>query len=418
MALRAAHDLQHAQDAWLLDCATAATHRFPLGAPEMHRELNRLVLERLDRGASAVPEGITQWISSGRAGPLWVGPRAGLFGPEMDPSPWRVPELVTTAALADHLNLGLSELEWYADTKSWERSSTDLDLRHYTYYWLRKNRGGYRLVEAPKQNLKYLQRKLLRTIIDRIPPHDAAHGFRRGRSIHTYAGPHTGRDVVLRFDLENFFSHVSAGQVWGIFRTAGYPSSVAHLLAGLTTNAVPHDVLRSKPVDSALLRSPHLPQGAPTSPALANLAAYRLDLRLRALARRFEANYTRYADDIAVSGNGEFVDESHRFTFLAQEIIRDEGFRLRQAKTTRRRSHQRQVLTGMVVNRHLNIHRADYDQLRAVLHDARQNGPAVANRHGYPQFRSHLEGRIGFVQATNPARARKLWAAFDAIVWD
>ena len=86
-------------------------------------------------------------------------------------------------------------------------------------------------------------------------------------------------------------------------------------------------------------------------------------------------------------------------------------------KTRVRRSHQRQVLTGMVVNQHLNLHRRDLDRFRAELHEAVTKGPEKANRSGHPQYRSHLQGRLGFVQATNPMKARKLWLVFDQIDW-
>ena len=318
----------------------------------------------------------------------------------------------------------MAELLWYADPKMLERSTTDENLRHYSYYWRKKQRGGARLVEAPKQNLKYLQRKILREIVDHIPPHQAAHGFRRGRSIHSYATKHTGRDVVIRFDLADFFTNVPTSRVYGTFFTAGYPREVAHLLRALTTNATPPSVLRQRPMrhlgntNDDVLRGAHLPQGAPTSPALANLAAYRLDVRMHALAQQFDARYTRYADDLAVSGDHDFAAVANRFSWLANEIVTDEGFALNAKKTNVRRSHQRQIVAGMVVNTHLNVHRRVYDQLKAVLHDARTNGVESANRSGHPQFRAHLEGRIGFVQTTNPKRARKLWAMFDAIGWE
>src|SRR6188472_3731978 len=98
------------------------------------------------------------------------------------------------------------------------------------------------------------QRIVLREILDAIPPHDAAHGFRSVRSVRTHAEAHVGAVVVMRFDLEDFFASLGPGRVWAIFRAAGYPESVAHVLTALCTNAVP--------------------QGAPTSPALANLAAF------------------------------------------------------------------------------------------------------------------------------------------------
>ena len=135
------------------------------------------------------------------------------------------------------------------------------------------------MIERPKARLKEIQRWILREMLVWIPVHDAAHGFVRGRSARTHASAHLGRRLVMRFDLEDFFASVSAARVYGIFRTAGYPEAVAHMLTGLCTNVVPVD----EPVSGRLARrlaTPHLPQGAPTSPALANLAAYRLDCRL------------------------------------------------------------------------------------------------------------------------------------------
>lgn len=425
MAERAAHDLDIESGRWLMKIAQRATASFAVAPIEEPRGFNRWVEAQLVSTTEPSMKVVTDWIErrSPTTGRVWAGPPERMIPQEMGERRWPVPVIDTPADLATFLNLDLTELLWYADPKMLERSTTDENLRHYSYYWRKKKRGGARLVEAPKQNLKYLQRKILREIIDHIPAHDAAHGFRRGRSIQTYAVGHTGRDVVLRFDLRDFFTNVPTGRVFGTFFTAGYPTEVAHLLRALTTNATPPAVLRQRPqrylgaANDEVLRGAHLPQGAPTSPALANLAAYRLDVRMRALADRFDARYTRYADDLVVSGDHELAEVTRRFMWLAEEIVADEGFALNTKKTDVRRSHQRQVVAGMVVNDHLNIHRRDYDQLKAVLHDAKVNGAARANRSGHPQFRAHLEGRIGFVQATNPKRARKLWALFDAIAW-
>ena len=130
----------------------------------------------------------------------------------------------------------------------------------------------------------------------------------------THAASHSGQFVVIRLDLEDFFSSITASRIYGIFRTAGYPEAVAHALTGLSTNVVPTAFWgslprpRRVPSDQAhhrlgrKLATPHLPQGAPTSPALANLAAFKLDRRLTGLAASLEINYTRYADDLTFSG--------------------------------------------------------------------------------------------------------------------
>ena len=161
-----------------------------------------------------------------------------------------------------------------------------------------------------------------------IPPHDAAHGFVRG--VGTHAALHTGRRVVLALDLEDFFASVAAARVYGIFRTAGYPEAVAHTLTGLCTNVVP--VEESVPGEFRLSRrlaTPHLPQGAPTSPALANLVAFHLDARLTGLAAAIGARYSRYADDLTFSAD-HYLRPPHD---AIATIARAEGFRVNAAKT-------------------------------------------------------------------------------------
>ena len=133
----------------------------------------------------------------------------------------------TIGALAEKFNLKLNELFWFADRRGLERKASDEALRHYRYHWIAKRDGSARLVEAPKQRLKMIQRFLLEKIVEAIPPHEAAHGFRSGRSIKTFTAPHVGQEVVLKLDLRNFFPSITAGRVLAIFMTAGYPEPVA-----------------------------------------------------------------------------------------------------------------------------------------------------------------------------------------------
>lgn len=346
-----------------------------------------------------------------------------------DPPPWPVPGLATTGELSEWFGLHPQHLRWYADVRRMERDAPAEALRHYTYRWMPKPAGGGRLLEAPKPLLRFFQRRILHEILGAVPVHTAAHGFRRGRSIETFAAPHAGQDTVIRLDLEAFFASVPASRVAGIFRTAGYPQPVAQLLTGLTTNTVPPVVRRAAPAPSSgtlaahrrlvsHLAHPHLPQGAPSSPALANVAAFRLDCRLAGLADAFGATYTRYADDLALSGGHRLARHADRVVERVSAIAADEGFRVHAGKTRVRRAGERQVVAGLVVNDHPQAPRAEYDRLRAVLHDAATNGPSAANRAGHPDFRAHLLGRIGWVGTGNPARAARLRAGFAAIDWD
>jgi hypothetical protein len=344
-----------------------------------------------------------------------------------DPRPsWPVAVWPTAGALADRLELNAGQLAWLADVRALERTVDDERLRNYGYTWMPRAHGLPRLLERPKRRLKEVQRIVLREVLDAIPPHDAAHGFRRDRSATTNAAQHVGREVVLRFDLEDFFAAVTAGRVFGLFRLAGYPEGVAHALTGLSTNAVPDAVWQDAPPSrdpharSRLRRrlaTPHLPQGAPTSPALANLCAFTLDRRLDGLARAFGARYTRYADDLTLSGDGLLVDAAPTVRRLVAEIVEAEGFRLRTDKSSLTTRAGRQRVCGVVVNDRLNVARPEADRLRALLHDARLHGPAAANRALHPHFAAHVRGRIAWVAALNPDRGRRLLAAYEAVDW-
>ena len=126
-------------------------------------------------------------------------------------------------------------------------------------------------------------------------------------------------------------------------------------------------------------------------------------------------SYTRYADDLAFSGSRALRDR--RFHAAVAAIVVEEGFRVAPHKTRLRGQHQRQLLTGLVVNAHPQPRRADVDQLRAVIHDAIRNGPAVANRRRHSDFAAHLLGRITWVEAHNPRRGERLRAQFAEIEW-
>jgi hypothetical protein len=342
------------------------------------------------------------------------------------PATWAVPALATDGALAEWLGLAAPALDWFADCHGHEADVPAGPLRHYTYQWRAGRRGKRRLLEMPKQRLKAIQRRLLHEILDHVPPHDAVHGYRRGRSLATYVGPHVGHALVLRFDLRDFFPSIHAGRVNAFFRTAGYPAPVARLLTGLCTNVVPHDVLDAVPrgglddvpqPDRQPLRRAHLPQGAPTSAALANLCAYRLDCRLAGLARSVGARYTRYADDLAFSGDERLERSARRFQVAVCRIALEEGFEVHARKTRFMRRSVRQQLCGVIVNARPNVPRAEYDRLKAILYNCIRHGPRAQNRDGRDDFRAYLAGRVAYVAMFHPERGRKLRALFDRIAW-
>jgi RNA-directed DNA polymerase len=352
--------------------------------------------------------------------PHTMAPAAGA------PISWRVPPLTMPEQLAAWLGLQLGELYWFADCQGRNRRANASALQHYTYRWLVSRKGKARLLEVPKARLKDIQRRLLHQLLDLIPPHEAAHGYRPGRSIATYVAPHAGFAVVLHFDLCRFFPSIGTAKVRALFRTAGYPPAVAGLLAGLCTNAVPADILAAKPAnarqtpgsDDRVFLSPHLPQGAPTSPALANLAAYRLDCRLNGMAQAVGARYTRYADDLVFSGDETLERSGRRFHIHVCRIALEEGFEVNTRKSHFMRQGVRQQVAGIVLNVRPNLPRDEFDRLKATLTNCVRHGPRGQNRDAHADFRAYLAGRIGYVAMIHAARGRRLREILERIRWD
>lgn len=341
---------------------------------------------------------------------------------------WKIPAIDSAGALAAWLQLTPGELEWFADLRGQEYRRNIPRLRHYHYRILLKLSGRVRLIEAPKARLKQLQRQILSQILEKVPAHPVVHGFVKNRSIKTFIAPHVGHRVVLRMDLQDFFPCLIGARVQALFRIMGYPESVANLLGGICTNATPHEVWRTQtsafevnPIQlreaQALYSRVHLPQGAPTSPALANLCAHRMDCRLAGLAKSVDAHYTRYADDLAFSGGEGFERCVERFSIHVAAIAAEEGFVVHHRKTRIMRQGVRQHLAGLVANRRVNVRRTDFDRLKAMLTNCIRLGPTSQNRDRHPHFRAHLEGRVGFVEMINPDKGERLRRLFDQIQW-
>lgn len=342
-----------------------------------------------------------------------------------------LPALVTAGDLADWLKIDAGELDWFAGVRVRDGRRLSEPLNHYRYKWVAKSNGGIRLLEIPKHRLAAMQRRILDEILYFVPPHEAAHGFRPRHSAITHAAQHVGRAAVLRMDLRDFFVSVPARRVHALFLTLGFPASVARLLTGLTCHITPKAVLRERmsalPGASVFTPAawrewsayfqPHLPQGAPSSPALANLAAFKLDLRLAALADDAAVCYTRYADDLAFSGERELARGINSFKQTIAAIAAVEGFAINPRKTRLMLRSQRQQLTGVVVNACANTRRDDYENLKATIYNCARYGPAQQNRENVSDFRAHLAGRIAYATQLNPVRGAKLAASFAAIAW-
>jgi RNA-directed DNA polymerase len=329
----------------------------------------------------------------------------------------------SVGALAEGLGVSPGGLWRLTRGAAWQRRAS-LGEQHYRAELLPKRSGGWRLLEVPHPYLRGLQRKVLDELLAHVPPHPAACAYVRGRSVVDHARTHIGQPVILQFDLQDFFATVRASRVHALFETLGYPGAVARELAALCTTATPEPVLERLRHEGGLswvqaqrLRDAHLPQGAPTSAALANLCAQRLDRRIAGLARALGARYTRYADDIVLSGGAPLRDALPRIEARLGGFALDEGFALNHRKTRCLVGAQRQQVCNIVVNARPNVPRAEFDRLKATLHGCVLHGPASQNRDAIAHWQAHLRGRVAWVAQLNPGKAQRLRRLLDQVDW-
>lgn len=247
----------------------------------------------------------------------------------------------------------------------------------YREFTVAKRSGGKRVIAAPADDLKSLQRRILRRLLTRLESHPAVTGFVKGRSIVHNARPHVGKAIVVKMDIEDFFTRTTAKRVREYFHAIGWNWAACDLLVKLVT------------------RKGGLPQGAPTSPRLSNLVNRRMDKRLAALAAKRGAVYTRYADDMTFSFAQDDGDAARKLVSLAGRIVAEEGYKIHTRKKLRiQRRSDRQVVTGLVVNERVNLPRVTRRALRAIEHHAATNRPITLTPQqlaGWRSFRAMVE---------------------------
>ena len=245
----------------------------------------------------------------------------------------------------------------------------------YERFPLQTKRRRPRWIEAPKPFLKLVQRRLLDRLFYEVPPHPAAHGFYPELSIITNAQVHVRSAWVISFDLKDFFPTTDEEKVRQVLKK--------------------YYALEGKTLDTVLrltCRGGSLPQGAPTSPHLANLAFFKGDELLSELAKEHALSYTRYADDMTFSGKGL----PDGFENLVDQIVRSVGYRLAGEKTKRMGRHQCQKVTGLVVNDGVRLPRNQRRRLRAIRRDIEKKGiESALARGGFDSF-CELKGRLAF----------------------
>lgn len=260
---------------------------------------------------------------------------------------------------------------------------------HYEIFEVPKKSGGARVICAPSKTLKSIQRKLADVLYEYretvwrergIRP-SISHGFEKDKSIITNAAAHRNKQFVLNLDLEDFFPSFHFGRVAGFFeknRDFQMPHEAAVTIAQIAC-------CEGK-----------LPQGAPTSPVIANLICQVLDMRLLETVKKYKLDYTRYADDLTFSTNDQaFLNHYAAFMEEAAAKIQSAGFSVNSKKTRLRFRDSRQEVTGLIVNRKVNVSRDYYKETKAMAHRLYTKGGFEVN--GVPGTMRQLEGRFSFI---------------------
>ena len=275
-----------------------------------------------------------------------------------------------------------------------------IETNYYHEAKIVKKSGKMRTLNIPAVSLRLVQKWILDNILYKIRVSQYCNGFCKKKSICTNAQNHLNQDCIVNMDMSDFFPSISQKQIFRIFYYYGYTVEVSYMLARLCTY------------------DGYLPQGAPTSPYLSNIACLKLDKRLAGLAKKYESTYSRYADDITFSGKCGI----QKIIPVAEKIIQDEGFSLNVNKTRIAYYYQRQEVTGINVNgKKMHVDKRYvkgfcqeiYYCEKFGVHDHLQH--IKCNKHFYKE---HMYGKAYYINMVDKGLGRKLLSRLDNIDWD
>ena len=275
-----------------------------------------------------------------------------------------LPILNNAEDVASAMAISTQDLIWLC----YERGVADVD--HYSRFEIPKRSGGKRIISSPKPKMRNAQTWINENILKKLPPSVHAYAFRPQISILDNAKKHLDKNVIVKMDLKDFFPSITFKRVRGYFEFLGYNPGVSTILALLCTDA-PRVRVTYKGESQIVAMGPRsLPQGACTSPGLANLIASRLDNRLHNLVktRTDSWTYTRYADDLTFSSSHADA-QIGTLIGAVTNICMDEKFYVNSKKTRVMRAPHRQSVTGLVVGDRVRLPKSTIKTMRALFHN-------------------------------------------------
>lgn len=220
--------------------------------------------------------------------------------------------------------------------------------KYYRTYSITKKSGKLRTISQPSKKLKGLQSWILIHILNQLRVSSSCKGFERGTSIADNASSHRGANSLLTIDLEDFFPSITQKQIFQVFKALGYNNTIAVALSNICTY------------------NETLPQGSPCSPKLANLVAWKLDIRIQGFVGKRGITYTRYADDLSFSGLHPL--KVVQVIPMIKKIIKDEDFKVNKDKTRIAGSSRAKIVTGLVIaGEEFGIGKKKYKNVRSKI---------------------------------------------------
>ncbi len=284
--------------------------------------------------------------------------------------------------------------------------------KSYKSFKIFKKNGGMRSIESPCRELKFLQSKLsviLQDCIDEInlernSVNKFSHGFRREHSIMTNAYVHRNRRYVFNLDLEDFFGSINFGRV------RGFLIKNKNFTLNKQVSTVIAQLVCYKNV---------LPQGGPTSPVISNLIGHLLDIKLASLAYEAGCSYSRYADDITFSTNkNEFpnaiaipeLSDIHSWSCSKglEKIIIRQGFKVNKSKTHMQYARSSQQVTGLTVNKKVNVSSVYWRYTRAMTSHLFKHGVCYIKSSSSLLSVAQLEGRLNYLYQVEQFNSDKM----------
>jgi RNA-directed DNA polymerase len=320
-----------------------------------------------------------------------------------------LPVFTTPEELATAIGISIGDLKFLSYHRKVATTS------HYIRFSLPKKSGGKRTISAPMPRLKAVQYWILENILKKIPVHTVANGFVTERSILTNAANHIAKDVVVNIDLKDFFPTIHYKRVKGLFTKLGYSEKIATILSLICTEPDREEAVLDGKKYFITTGHRKLPQGAPTSPAITNIICYKLDCRFKGMADKLQFSYSRYADDLSFSANGnEQVKNVQKLLWRTKRIITDEGFTIHPDKVKVMHKGSRQEVTGIIVNKQPGIDRKMLRRFRAVIQQISKYGLENKKWKG-GNIAAEMIGYANFVVQVKPAQGQKMKAQLQEI---